>query len=94
MIATIAKALHTVPEIRRKIAFTALMLALYRCMRPPHGSGHQRERRRAALFGSPRPGSSLERWSLLNLFLGRGALTQMAVFALGIMPWIAASIVC
>jgi preprotein translocase subunit SecY len=76
-----------VPELRRRVLFTALILAIYR-------------------FGSwvPAPGVDSEAiedyfggqsgtvLSLLNLFSG-GALSQFAVFALGIMPYVTASII-
>jgi len=77
-----------VPEIRRKIAFTAAMLALYR-------------------LGAyiPAPGvdidtiESLENnftdqsiLGFLNLFSG-GSLSRLSLFALGIMPYITASII-
>jgi preprotein translocase subunit SecY len=78
----------TVPEIRKKLAFTAAMLALYR-------------------FGShiPVPGidtkavediqknfSGSNILGFLNLFSG-GGLQRVAIFALGIMPYITASII-
>ena len=77
-----------VPDLRNKILFSLLMLALYR-------------------FGShvPVPGIDLSAvkqlqeaakqggvLSFLQLFSG-GALTQFAVFALGIMPYITSSII-
>jgi preprotein translocase subunit SecY len=76
-----------VPELRRRVLFTAMILALYR-------------------LGSwiPTPGvdsSAIEDYfsgqggtilNLLNIFSG-GALSQFAIFALGIMPYITASII-
>jgi preprotein translocase subunit SecY len=75
-----------VPELRRRVLFTAFALAVYR-------------------FGSflPAPGvnseaisRSLERsggiFSLLSLFSG-GGLSRFSVFALGIMPYVTASII-
>ncbi len=76
-----------VPELRRRVLFTALILGVYR-------------------LGSwlPAPGvnaSSIENYftgqggsilGLLNLFSG-GALSQFSLFALGIMPYVTASIV-
>ncbi len=88
MISTIAKA-FTVPEIRRKIAFTALMLALYRFGAHLTAPGISASAAKALSNSSAGSTGIL---SLLNLFSG-GALTQMAVFALGIMPYITASIV-
>src|SRR3712207_335441 len=76
-----------VPDLRKKIFFTILIIAVYR-------------------FGAhvPTPGINVDAaqefanqggtgaLAFLNLFSG-GALTQMAVFALGIMPYITSSII-
>jgi preprotein translocase subunit SecY len=78
-----------VPDLRRKIFFTFIIIAIYR-------------------FGShvPTPGIDVEAaqrfqqqaqdaggvLAFINLFSG-GALTQLAVFALGIMPYITSSII-
>src|SRR4029450_5711400 len=76
-----------VPELRKRVLFTALILAIYR-------------------FGSwvPAPGVNADaikqyfnqtsgpRLGLLNLFSG-GALSHFAIFALGIMPYVTASII-
>jgi preprotein translocase subunit SecY len=76
-----------VPELRRRVLYTAFILALYR-------------------LGSwiPTPGvdpTAIEDYfagqggtilNLLNIFSG-GALSQLAIFALGIMPYITASII-
>ena len=77
-----------IPELRNKLLFTIFMIALYR-------------------FGShvPVPGINLSIikylelraeqggvLGLLSTFSG-GAITQFAVFALGIMPYITASII-
>jgi preprotein translocase subunit SecY len=76
-----------VPELRRRVLFTAAILAIYR-------------------LGSwvPAPGVDSQAiedyfdnqsgtvFSLLNLFSG-GALSQFAIFALGIMPYVTASII-
>ena len=75
-----------VPELRKRLLFTAMILALYR-------------------LGSwiPAPGVDAEAidqylsrtggiFNLLNLFSG-GALSQFSLFALGIMPYVTASII-
>src|SRR5919204_3192619 len=76
-----------VPDLRRRVIFTAVMLGVYR-------------------FGSwvPAPGINSDEISgyfngqgagilgLLNLFSG-GALSKFAIFALGIMPYVTASII-
>src|SRR6187402_2330978 len=75
-----------IPELRRRLLFTAMVLGLYR-------------------LGSwiPAPGVDAEAidqylsrtggiFDLLNLFSG-GALSQFSIFALGIMPYVTASII-
>ena len=76
-----------VPELRHRVLFTALILAVYRLgsWLPAPGVDS------AAIKGyfSAQGGSVL---GLLNLFSG-GALSQFSVFALGIMPYVTASII-
>jgi len=87
MLSAFGKA-FTTPDLRKKIFFTLAIMALFR-------------------FGStvPTPGVSYENvqlcldqastgglFGLINLFSG-GALLQLSVFALGIMPYITASII-
>lgn len=76
------------PEIRGKILFTLAILALYRfgAFIPAPGVNPQAVQDLASSFGD----SSI--LSFLNLFSG-GSLSRFAVFALGIMPYITASIV-
>jgi len=76
-----------VPEIRKKLAFTAAMLALYRmgAYIPAPGINVDAVKDIANNF----TGSSV--LGLLNVFSG-GSLQRFAVFALGIMPYITASI--
>jgi len=76
-----------IPDLRKKILFTLLIIAVYR-------------------FGAhvPTPGINVQAaqdfsrgaqggvFQFINLFSG-GALTQMAIFALGIMPYITSSII-
>jgi preprotein translocase subunit SecY len=86
MINTILSAL-TVRDIRRKIGFTAFILLLYRLGAHLYVPGVNV----SAIKGNASlTGSGI--FSFLNLFSG-GALGQMAVFALGIMPYITASII-
>jgi preprotein translocase subunit SecY len=75
------------PEIRRKLAFTAAMLALYRfgAYIPAPGIDVQAVERISESFR----GSNV--LGFLNLFSG-GSLQRFAIFALGIMPYITASI--
>jgi preprotein translocase subunit SecY len=79
--------LARIPELNRRILFTFGMLAVYRvgCAIPTPGvdPGEIRrffEEQGAGIFG------------LFNLFSG-GALEQLSIFALGIMPYISASII-
>ena len=77
-----------VPDLRNKILFTLLIIAVYRLGAhiPTPGIDVEAAQRIAA------QGSPDGAFQLINLFSG-GALTQMAVFALGIMPYITASII-
>jgi preprotein translocase subunit SecY len=87
MIATIANAFR-VPEIRRKLFFTGFILALYRLgsFIPVPGIDASAVEDVQNTFG----GSNI--LGFLNLFSG-GGLQRLAIFALGIMPYITASII-
>ena len=76
-----------VPDIRKKLAFTAGMLALYRigAYIPAPGINIDAVENISENFG----GSNV--LGFLNLFSG-GSLQRFAIFALGIMPYITASI--
>jgi preprotein translocase subunit SecY len=73
------------PDLRKKLLFTALIIALYRlgCYIPVPGVDPK------AVAGSSGGGGVLD---FMNLFTG-GGLQNMAIFALGIMPYITASII-
>jgi preprotein translocase subunit SecY len=77
-----------VPEIRKKVLFTAALLALYRLgtQIPAPGINTKAVSAIQKNFG----GNSI--LGLLNLFSG-GGLGRIAIFALGIMPYITASII-
>src|ERR671925_1604476 len=77
-----------VPELRHRVLFTALILAFYRLGSwiPAPGVNSDAVEN---YFNSSGGGTVL---ALLNLFSG-GALAQFAVFALGIMPYVTASII-
>ncbi len=87
MLSTILSA-FTVAEIRKKLLFTALLLALYRVGShvPVPGIDVQAVNDVQKQFGG---GGIL---NLLNTFSG-GGLSRIALFALGIMPYITASII-
>jgi preprotein translocase subunit SecY len=76
-----------IPELKRRILFTLLMLAVYRvgCFIPTPGVDAEAlmaffARQQRTIFG------------LFDMFSG-GALERLSVFALGIMPYISASII-
>ncbi|HEX2295323.1 MAG TPA: preprotein translocase subunit SecY [Actinomycetota bacterium] len=75
-----------VPDLRKKILFTLLIIAIYRLGAHIPTPGIDVER--AQEFSAGATGTL----QFINLFSG-GALTQMAVFALGIMPYITSSII-
>jgi len=87
MLSTIISA-FTVAHIRNKVAFTAMLLALYRLGShiPVPGIDTKAVSDVQAQFGG---GGIL---NLLNTFSG-GGLSRIALFALGIMPYITASII-
>src|SRR5438309_1075080 len=77
-----------IPDLRNKILFTLFIILLYRLgsnLTVPGIDFGAVQR----LQNQAKAGGVL---SFLNLFSG-GALTQMAVFALGVMPYITASII-
>lgn len=87
MLSTILSA-FTVGEIRKKLAFTALLLALYRLGShiPAPGINSRAVEEIQQNFSN---GGIL---NFLNLFSG-GGLSRIALFALGIMPYVTASII-
>src|SRR3712207_2139241 len=82
------KNMFKVPDLRNKILFTLFVILLYRLGSnvtvPGIDFAAVRDLQRSAEEGGI--------LGFLNLFSG-GALTQMAVFALGIMPYITSSII-
>jgi len=79
------------PDLRKKLLFTLAMIALYRLgatlPSPGVSYSHIHQCIRDAQNGSDR-----DIYTLINLFSG-GALLQLSAFALGIMPYITASII-
>jgi len=82
-IANIAK----IPELRKRIAFTLALLAVYRIGIFVSTPGANR-----AVMKQVMRASSGTFLGLFNMFSG-GALEQLSIFALGIMPYISASII-
>src|ERR687886_936894 len=78
-----------VPELRRRVLFTGIVLALYRLgsWMPAPGVDSKSIQ---DFFSSGGRGSSI--LGLLNLFSG-SALARFSIFALGIMPYVTASII-
>ena len=76
-----------VPDLRKKILFTLLIIAVYRFGAHVPTPGIDVEA--AQRFAANAQGGVFQ---FINLFSG-GALTQMAIFALGIMPYITSSII-
>src|SRR5215204_168144 len=87
MLQTLANSFR-VPEIRMKLAFTAAMLLLYRLGAYIPAPGIDLDAVEA--LESNFQGSSI--LGFLNLFSG-GSLSRLSLFALGIMPYITASII-
>ena len=87
MLQTLANSFR-VPEIRMKLAFTAAMLLLYRlgAYIPAPGMDIDAVKNIESNF------SGNEILGFLNLFSG-GSLSRLSLFALGIMPYITASII-
>jgi preprotein translocase subunit SecY len=78
-------------DLRSKILFTLVMVILYRVgatLPSPGVNYHNVDKCLAQISG----GDSAQIYSLINLFSG-GALLQLSVFAVGIMPYITASII-
>jgi preprotein translocase subunit SecY len=77
---------YKVPELRRRVIFTLMMLAVYRIGIFVTTPGVDRNEMRSYMAKS----SGL--LGFVNLFSG-GALENLSIFALGIMPYISASII-
>ncbi len=79
-----------IPDLKKKILFTALFLVLYRMGSFVPIPGVDASALRAFFEGAREGGNTL--FGLLDLFVG-GNFERASVFALGIMPYITASIV-
>src|ERR687886_2384630 len=76
-----------VPELRRRVLFTGMILALYRLGSWVPAPGVNSDQIKN--YFNNQGGTIL---GLLNVFSG-GALSQFSLFALGIMPYVTASII-
>ncbi|MFE3188759.1 preprotein translocase subunit SecY [Nocardia sp. NPDC059240] len=90
MLSAFVSAFRT-PDLRRKILFTLGLIALYRlgASLPSPGVSYKNVQDCINLVNG---GDSAGIYQLINLFSG-GALLQLSVFAIGIMPYITASII-
>lgn len=90
MLSAFVSAFRT-PDLRRKILFTLGLIALYRlgASLPSPGVDYKSVQECIDLVSG---GESAGIYQLINLFSG-GALLQLSVFAIGIMPYITASII-
>ena len=89
MLAAFVSALKT-PDLRKKILFTLAMVAVYRLGATLPSPGVSYKKVNECINASAGQDNSLT--TVLNLFSG-GALLKLSVFALGIMPYITASII-
>jgi len=87
VLSAFARAFRT-PDLRRKLLFTISIMALFRVGSFVPSPGIDYGNVQACLAD----GGSGELLGLVNLFSG-GALLQLSIFALGIMPYITASII-
>src|SRR3954466_12289606 len=77
---------HKIPELRRRVIFTLVMLAVYRVGVFVTTPGVDRNAMRHYVAKS---GGLM---GFLNMFSG-GAFENLSIFALGIMPYISSSII-
>ena len=89
MLSAFVRAFRT-PDLRKKILFTLGIMALFRLgsVVPTPGVSYEAVR----ICTSPENLGNSSVYGLINLFSG-GALLQLSIFALGIMPYITASII-
>ena len=90
MLSAFASAFRT-PDLRKKLLFTLAILALYR-LGASIPTPNTNTRAINDCIGQASKGSNANIYSLINLFSG-GALLRLSVFALGILPYITASII-
>lgn len=88
MLNVIGRAFRT-PELRNKILFTLMIIAVFRLGSHIPAPGIDYKQVQLCQQGS---GGQQSLLGLANLFSG-GALLQLSIFALGIMPYITATII-
>ncbi|MFV0318839.1 MAG: preprotein translocase subunit SecY, partial [Microbacterium sp.] len=93
MFSAIARIFRTA-DLRNKVGFTLAIIALFRLgsfIPSPYVDFEVVQRCLAPISGASGDGAA-GLYALVNLFSG-GALLQLSIFALGIMPYITASII-
>src|SRR5579875_3303082 len=92
MLTAFLRAFRT-PDLRRKLLFTLFIIAVFRLGSTLPTPGISVKAINKCIAGATSGGSgSANVYQLVNLFSG-GALLKLTVFALGIMPYITASII-
>jgi len=91
MLTAFLRAFRT-PDLRRKLLFTVFIIAVFRIGSQLPTPGVSEKAVNSCLNVTNTSGASAGVLQLVNLFSG-GALLRVAVFALGIMPYITASII-
>ncbi|HEY3502165.1 MAG TPA: preprotein translocase subunit SecY [Actinocatenispora sp.] len=91
MLSAFVSAFRT-PDLRKKILFTIFILAIFRLGAAIPSPGVSYTNVQKCIDIASKSDSTSDVFTLLNLFSG-GALFQLSVFALGIMPYITASII-
>ncbi|HNN48285.1 MAG TPA: preprotein translocase subunit SecY [Marmoricola sp.] len=89
MLGAFANAFRT-PDLRRKLLFVLFIIAVFRLGAQIPSPGVNVPNVQACFAAASQEGSSV--FQAINLFSG-GALLQLTIFALGIMPYITASII-
>ena len=90
MLSAFVNAFRT-PDLRRKLLFVLLVIVIFRAGSQIPAPGVHVSNVEFCL-GEAQKGENASLYSLVNLFSG-GALLQLTIFALGIMPYITASII-
>jgi preprotein translocase subunit SecY len=91
MLTAFLRAFRT-PDLRRKLLFTLFIIGVFRLGSTLPTPGVSVKAINAAVNQATTSGGSANVYQLVNLFSG-GALLKLTVFALGIMPYITASII-
>jgi preprotein translocase subunit SecY len=91
VLAAFGRAFRT-PDLRKKLVFTLFIILIYRAGASLPSPGVSYGNIQQCIKQASESGTGTDVFTLLNLFSG-GALLQLSVFALGIMPYITASII-